>query len=117
MEFAKKFVSDFALLFNASLGIDSNKDKKISFIEVGSLLMVVVDKTMRNYATALDAIQEIQEAFIGPENAPARAELVAVFGDNFDLANDELEGIIEDWLLQSVSVYNLILRTKEIFQK
>ncbi len=117
MEFAKKFIADFAQLFNAALGIDSDKDKKISFIEVGSLLMVLVAKTMANYPTAIQALEEIRDAFAGPEKEEERKELVSVFGENFDLPNDEIEELIEDWLFQLVEMYDLIIRTADAFKK
>jgi uncharacterized protein YdiU (UPF0061 family) len=117
MEFAKKFVQDFAQLFNAALGIDADKDKKITFVEVGSLLMVLVAKTMANYPTAIQALEEIRDAFAGPEKQAERQELVAVFGDNFDLENDEIENLVEEWLFQLVEVYGLIIRTADAFKK
>lgn len=109
-EFAKTFVADFAKTLNALVKIDADGNKQISITEVGAALLVVITNTMRNYSNAIFAIEEIKGAFTGAENAPARAELVGVFAEAFDLDNDVLEQLIEDTLLFAVAGYDLVTR-------
>lgn len=113
-EFAKKFITDFTAILNAVLAIDANKDKKIELSEVLPLLMVVVTRTMSSYGSIGQALSELEEAFVGEENAGARAELVAVFAENFDLQNDGLEELVEDTLAYLVEGYDLVLRYKSL---
>lgn len=113
-EFAKKFITDFTAILNAVLSIDANKDKKIELSEVLPLLMVVVTRTMSSYASIGQALSELEEAFVGEENAGARAELVGVFAANFDVENDVIEELVEDTLAYLVEGYDLVLRYKSI---
>lgn len=113
-EFAKKFITDLTAILNAVLSIDADKNKKIELSEVLPLLMVVVTRTMSSYGSIGQALSELEEAFVGEENADARAELVAVFAANFDLSNDELEELVEDTLSYLVEGYDLILRFKSL---
>jgi len=113
-EFAKKFITDLTAILNAVLSIDADKNKKIELSEVLPLLMVVVTRTMSSYGSIGQALSELEEAFVGEENAGARAELVAVFSANFDLTNDELEELVEDTLSYLVEGYDLVLRYKAL---
>ena len=113
-QFAKKFIEDFTAILNAVLTIDANKDKKIELSEVLPLLMVVVTRTMSSYGSIGQALSELKEAFVGEGNAGARAELVAVFAEKFDIENDVIEELVEDTLAYLVEGYDLVLRYKAL---
>jgi len=44
----------------------------------------------------------------------ARAELVAVFAEKFDIENDVIEELVEDTLAYLVEGYDLVLRYKAL---
>jgi hypothetical protein len=90
---ASPFVADVAAIISRLIAIDADKDGQISLSEGLVVGQDIIVKVMRHYSTASEAIEELKDA-----NSAERKELIAVFGQGFDLSNKEAEGLIEDTL-------------------
>jgi len=90
---ASPFVADVASIISRLIAIDADKDGEISLSEGLVVGQDVIVKVMRHYSTAAEAIAELKDA-----NSAERKELIAVFGQGFDLSNKDAEKLIEDTL-------------------
>ena len=80
-------------LLTSAVKVDTNKDGKIDAVEIFSIVQFFVVKVVSIYGTFDQAIAELKEL-----SHEERAELIKVFNDEFDLPNDQLEQILEEWL-------------------
>lgn len=90
---ASPFVADIAAIISQLVAIDSDGDGNVSLTEGLVVGQNIIVKVMRHYSTAGEAIAELKDA-----NSEERKELIAVFGQGFDLSNKEAEELIEDTL-------------------
>ena len=90
---ASPFVADIAAIISQLVAIDSDGDGNVSRTEGLVVGQNIIVKVMRHYSTAGEAIAELKDA-----NSEERKELIAVFGQGFDLSNKEAESLIEDTL-------------------
>lgn len=90
---ASPFVADIAAIISQLVAIDSDGDGNVSLTEGLVVGQNIIVKVMRHYSTAGEAIAELKDA-----NSEERKELIAVFGQGFDLSNKEAESLIEDTL-------------------
>lgn len=90
----KGVVATLAQLITSAIKADVNKDGKIDTIEIFSIVQFFVVKVVTIYGTFDQALLELKDL-----THEERAELIKVFNDEFDLPNEQLEQILEEWLV------------------
>lgn len=90
----KGVVATLAQLITSAIKADVNKDGKIDTVEIFSIVQFFVVKVVSIYGSFDQALLELKEL-----DNTERAELIAVFNSNFDLDNDQVEQLLEEWLV------------------
>lgn len=90
IDLASPLVRDFAMTINNIVYLDKNRDGKIDIGEGSTFAMQLFQAVLRNYSTIGEAIAQLKDA-----DSTERKELIAVFSTGFDLADDDLEELIE----------------------
>lgn len=83
-----------AQLLTSAVKVDTNKDGKVDAVEIFSIVQFFVVKVVSIYGTFDQALLELKDL-----THEERAELIKVFNDEFDLPNEQLEQILEEWLV------------------
>jgi hypothetical protein len=100
-----------AQLITALTKIDANKDGNIDTAEIFAIVQVFVMKVVAVYGSLPAALAELKDV-----DSTERKELVKVFNEEFDLSNDVLEGLIEEWLVIVDQLVTLGLKTASHFK-
>lgn len=87
-------VRTLAQLITSAIKVDTNKDGKIDTVEIFAIVQFFVVKIVSVYGSFDQAIAELKDL-----THEERTELVKVFNEEFDLTNDQLEQLLEEWLL------------------
>jgi hypothetical protein len=82
-----------AQLITSATKIDANKDSKVDTAEIFGFVQIIVMKVVSIYGSIPAALAELQDV-----DSAERKELIKVFKEEFDLADDALETLIEDWI-------------------
>ena len=90
IDVASPFVRDVADSVSKLIGIDANQDGNVSLGEGLAVGQDLIFKVMKHYANVQEAIAQLGDA-----NSEERKELIAVFIEGFDLANDKVEQAVE----------------------
>lgn len=100
------------LLVTKIATVDTNGDGKVQATELmGAVVAVVLDLT-RNFASVPMGIKELRDP-----NSNARIDLVAGVKEKFDIANEELEFLIEETLELFASAVDLVIDWKQFIDE
>lgn len=100
-----------AQLITSATKIDANKDSKIDTAEIFSFVQILVMKIVSVYGSLPAALSELQDV-----DSAERKELIKVFKEEFDLADDVLEGLIEDWITVLNDLVDIFTATLKHFK-
>jgi hypothetical protein len=80
--------------------------------EIFGIVQVLVFKVIAIYGTLPAALAELKDV-----DSVERAELVKVFNENFDLSDDVVESLLEEWFVLIDQVITLSSKTVTKFSK
>lgn len=109
IELASPFVKDFAVLLSSLIGIDANRDGKISIAEGFSVAQLLAMSVLKHYSNVGEVFAELKDA-----DSTERKELIQVFAQGFELPDNEIEEKIEATLLDAEE---MITRGVQIAQR
>lgn len=107
----KGVVATLAQLITSAIKADVNKDGKIDTVEIFSIVQFFVVKVVSIYGSFDQALSELKEL-----DNTERAELVQVFNSNFDLDNDQVEQLLEEWLVVVDKAITLSTKTAALLK-
>lgn len=107
----KGVVATLAQLITSAIKADVNKDGKIDTVEIFSIVQFFVVKVVSIYGSFDQALLELKEL-----DNTERAELIAVFNSNFDLDNDQVEQLLEEWLVVVDKAITLSTKTAALLK-
>lgn len=110
IEKLKPAIQHLAQLISASTKVDVNGDGIVDTAEIFGIVQVLVFKVIAIYGTLPDALAELKDV-----NSSERAELVKLFNEDFDLADDVIEGLLEEWFVIIDQVITLSTKTVKHF--
>lgn len=87
-------VRTLAQLITSAIKVDANKDGKIDTVEIFAIVQFFVVKVVSVYGSFDQALLELKDL-----THEERAELIQVFNSEFDLENDQVEKLLEEWLV------------------
>jgi hypothetical protein len=112
IEKLKPAVKHLAQLISSSTQIDVNGNGKIDTAEIFGIVQVLVFKVISIYGTLPDALNELKNV-----DSAERTELIKLFNEEFDLKNDVVESILEEWFLLIDQAVTLSVKTASHFKK
>lgn len=104
-------IRTLAQLITTATNIDSNKDGKIDTAEMLSIVQIFVMKVISVYGSISEAVNELKDV-----DSEERTILVKVFNEEFDLKNDVVEELIEEWLVVIDQLITLGSKTSAHFK-
>ena len=104
-------IRTLAQLITTTTKIDSDKDGKIDTAEMLSTIQFFIMKIVSVYGSISDALTELKDV-----DSEERKVLVKVFNEEFDLENDVVEGLIEEWLVIIDQLITLGSKTSSHFK-
>jgi len=110
IEKLKPTIQHLAQLISAFTKVDVNGNGKIDTAEIFGIVQVLVFKVISIYGTLPDALAELKDV-----NSAERTELIKLFNEEFDLADDVLESLLEEWFLIIDQVITLSTKTVKHF--
>lgn len=112
IEKLKPTIKVLAQLISSVSSADANQDGKIDAAETFSIVQVFVMKLISVYGSLSGALAELKDL-----DAQERKELITAFNEAFDLTDDVVEELIEEWLVTIDQVATLGAKTLEHFKK
>lgn len=109
-----KIVSGFlGQLVSAVATIDGNGDGKITWLEILNKVQVIGLSALVTFPSInlRTALAQLKDA-----DAQEREQLIAAFSEKFDLANDQAEWLIEDWIFWLEEGFSLFKRTQAMLK-
>lgn len=107
----KGVVATLAQLITSAIKVDTNKDGKIDTVEIFAIVQLFVVKIVSVYGSLDQALLELKDL-----TNEERAELVSVFNSNFDLENDQVEQLLEEWLVTIDKAITLSTKTAALLK-
>lgn len=111
IENLKPTIKVLAQLISSISSADSNQDGKIDAAEMFGIVQVFVMKLITIYGSLSEAMTELKDL-----DSQERKELIAAFNEAFDLKNDVVEELIEEWLVVIDQVSTLGVKTLNHFK-
>jgi hypothetical protein len=112
IEKLKPAIQHLAQLISASTKVDVNGNGIVDTSEIFGIVQVLVFKVIAIYGTLPAALAELKDV-----DSVERAELVKVFNENFDLSDDVVESLLEEWFVLIDQVITLSSKTVTKFSK
>ena len=99
-------------MISASTKVDVNGNGVVDTSEIFGIVQVLVFKVIAIYGTLPAALAELKDV-----DSLERAELVKVFNENFELSDDVIESLLEEWFVLIDQVITLSSKTVTKFSK
>lgn len=112
IEKLKPTIKVLAQLISSVSSVDANQDGKIDAAETFGIVQVFVMKLISVYGSLGEALVELKDV-----DSQERKELILAFNEAFNLTDDVVEELIEEWLVTIDQVVSLGTKTLEHFKK
>lgn len=103
---ATKLVETLAKVASTAAAADKNKDGKIDLNETITLVQAFIVEGINVFGDFKEGLDQLRSA-----SGDDMKVLVEAFKTKFDLDNDDLESLIEDWISVVIEVVDIIQYT------
>lgn len=112
IENLKPTVKVLANLISSLSNADSNNDGKFDSAEIFAIVQIFIMKLITVYGSISEALVELKDV-----DSTERKELIKLFNQEFNLQNDLVEELIEEWLVVIEQLVTLGTKTVDHFKK